>query len=62
MHSARGLVVGVLTHIPLQIDLGWPRPEAWPTKRLLVAQSIYLASHARKESKLGIKQDPARLE
>jgi hypothetical protein len=26
MHSARGLAVGVLTPIPLQIDLGWLRP------------------------------------
>jgi hypothetical protein len=26
MHSARGLAVGVLTPIPLWLDLGWPRP------------------------------------
>jgi hypothetical protein len=26
MHSARGLAVGVLTPIPLRLDLGWPRP------------------------------------
>jgi hypothetical protein len=25
MHSARGLAVGVLTPIPLWLDLGWPR-------------------------------------
>jgi hypothetical protein len=26
MHSARGLAVGVLTPIPLWLNLGWPRP------------------------------------
>jgi hypothetical protein len=27
MHSARGLAMGVLTPIPLRLDLGWPRLE-----------------------------------
>jgi hypothetical protein len=27
MHSARGLAMGVLTPIPLRLDLGWSRPE-----------------------------------
>jgi hypothetical protein len=26
IHSARGLAMGVLTRIPLWLDLGWPRP------------------------------------
>jgi hypothetical protein len=27
MHSTWGLAVGVLSPIPLRLDLGWPRPE-----------------------------------
>jgi hypothetical protein len=51
------LIVGVLTLIPLWLDLGWPRPVGLPIRRRRVAQSICLTSHARKESKL---RDQAR--
>jgi hypothetical protein len=53
MHSAQGLTVGVLTPIPLQLGLGWPRLVGLAHQKTTRAQSVFSASHARKESKLG---------
>jgi hypothetical protein len=57
MYSAQGLAVGVLTPIPLRLDLDWPRPEGLAHQKMTLAQSICSASHARKERKL---RDQAR--
>jgi hypothetical protein len=50
MHSARGLAVGVLTPIPLRLDLGWPRPEG-PTYQKITRGPIDLLGVPRKEGK-----------
>jgi hypothetical protein len=50
MHSARGLAVGVLTPIPLRLDLGWPRPEG-PAHQKMMRGLINLLGVPRKEGK-----------
>jgi hypothetical protein len=50
MHSARGLAVGVLTPIPLWLDLGWPRPEG-PTHQKMTRGLVNLLGVPRKEGK-----------
>jgi hypothetical protein len=63
MHSARGLAVGVLTPIPLWLDLGWPRPVG-PAYQKTTRGLVDLLGVPRKEGKanLEIKQDPGQLE
>jgi hypothetical protein len=35
MYSAQGLVMGVLTPIPLRLDLGWPKPEGLAHRKMM---------------------------
>jgi hypothetical protein len=53
IHGAQGLAMGVLTPIPLWLDLGGSDQWPWPIRRRRVSQSICSVSHARKKSKLG---------
>jgi hypothetical protein len=50
MYSARGLAVGVLTPIPLQLDLGWPKPEGLAHRKMMRGP-VDLLSVPRKEGK-----------
>jgi hypothetical protein len=50
MYSARGLAVGVLTPIPLRLDLGWPRPEG-PAHQKMTRGPVNLLGVPRKEGK-----------
>jgi hypothetical protein len=63
MHSARGLAVGVLTPIPLRLDLGWPRPEGLAHQKM-TRGPVDLLGVPRKEGKQTweIKRYPGRLE
>jgi hypothetical protein len=63
MHSAQGLAVGVLTPIPLRLDLGCPRLEG-PAHQKTTRGLVDLLGIPRKEGKgnLEIKQDLGWLE
>jgi hypothetical protein len=50
MHSARGLAMGVLTPIPLRLDLGWPRPEG-PAHQKMTRGPVDLLGVPHKEGK-----------
>jgi hypothetical protein len=50
MHSARGLAMGVLTPIPLWLDLGWPRPDG-PAHQKTTRGLVDLLGVPRKEEK-----------
>jgi hypothetical protein len=50
MYSARGLAMGVLTHIPLRLDLGWPRLEG-PAHQKMTRGPVDLLGVPRKEGK-----------
>jgi hypothetical protein len=50
MHSARGLTVGVLTPIPLWLDLGWPRAVG-PAHQKTTRGPVDLLSVPHKEEK-----------
>jgi hypothetical protein len=63
MHSARGLAVGVLTPIPLWLDLGWLRSvgSAHDKDDVRPGRSARCPVQERKAN-LEIKQGPSRLE
>jgi hypothetical protein len=50
MHSDRGLATGVLTPIPLWLDLGWPRPVG-PTHQKRTRGLVVLLNVPHKEGK-----------
>jgi hypothetical protein len=50
MQSTQGLAVGVLTPIPLRLDLGWPRPEGL-THQKITRGPVDLLSIRCKEGK-----------
>jgi hypothetical protein len=50
MHKAQGLAVGVLTPIPLWLDLGWPRPVG-PAHQKTTRGPVDLLGVPRKEEK-----------
>jgi hypothetical protein len=63
MHSTRGLVVGVLTPIPLWLDLGWPRPVGLAHEKNDARPSRFARRPVQgRKVNLKIKQDPGRLE
>jgi hypothetical protein len=50
IYSTRGLDVGVLTPIPLRLDLGWSRPEG-PAHQKMTCGPVNLLGVPRKEGK-----------
>jgi hypothetical protein len=50
MHSAQGLAIGILTPIPLWLELGWPRLVG-PTHQKTTCGSVDLLGVPRKEGK-----------
>jgi hypothetical protein len=50
MHSARGLAMGILTPIPLWLDLGWPRPVG-PAHQKTTCGPVNLLGVPHKEGK-----------